>query len=227
MKNCWGLLQMQPTNDVEAIKRARRLLIREWHPDIATGAEDKQRRALRCSEINAACDEAVRLANGWKRTPADPVISREAAIPRHHITRTSFTVNLFSWLFAIGILLCILFARFIFGFLFFFMPFLVGASLIGFIDLLLFRLVIKRLLLRSIRRTSVGEYQDTLAWFLLFFANIVILRFWLSQVGDRLFGEVLGPVFTLGIVIVVPLWRLMRWSKQLIDQNRNKERIFN
>jgi hypothetical protein len=216
MKNCWGVLQMQPTNDVDAIKRARRSLIKEWHPDIAVSAEDKQRRTSRCSEINAACDEAVRLANGWKRTPADPDADRETTIPTHRIVRTSFAVKHFSLLFVLGLVLFIVALRVMFPAVVVLITFLIGVGLIGFIDLLLFWLLIKPLL------SKIG-LQQIPAWFLLLLANILISRLWLSQIGDRLFGEVLGPAFSLGIVVAVPLWRLMRWCKELVTNDRIKE----
>jgi preprotein translocase subunit Sec63 len=73
MKSCWELLQITPTNDVEVIKRARRLLIRKWHPDLVASAEEKRNHTARCAEINAAYEQAVRFAKVWNRGVSAPV----------------------------------------------------------------------------------------------------------------------------------------------------------
>jgi len=60
---CWEVLGIRPTSDLAAIKEARRVLIRTWHPDIATTPEHQAHYTARCAEINAAYEDAVKFAN--------------------------------------------------------------------------------------------------------------------------------------------------------------------
>src|SRR5262245_8534421 len=62
MANCWAILQIEPTHNVEEISRARRSLIRKWHPDTVGDPSQKEAYTVRCAQINVAYDEAVRLA---------------------------------------------------------------------------------------------------------------------------------------------------------------------
>ena len=69
MKSCWETLGIEKTGDIDAIRRARRLLMKQWHPDIAVTEPERHDHTLRCMEINAAFDAAVRLAECWNAVP--------------------------------------------------------------------------------------------------------------------------------------------------------------
>src|SRR5215831_8924443 len=89
MKTCWDVLGIEKTGDLPAIQRARRSLIKQWHPDIVSSAEEKQARTDRCSEINSAFDEAVRAAKMFKPVSPSAQACEQPAIveqPAFHIT---------------------------------------------------------------------------------------------------------------------------------------------
>jgi hypothetical protein len=97
MKNFWEVLKLQPTTDIDAIKSARRSLIKDWHPDRASGSEQQALCNARCASINAAYDSAIAFANAWKPVEPDfdddqhqPLTARLAASPT--ITSTLFFV---------------------------------------------------------------------------------------------------------------------------------------
>jgi hypothetical protein len=69
MTNCWAVLAISPTNDIDAISKARRALIRRWHPDRVSGSVQKHFYTARCARINVAHDEAVKLASMARKTP--------------------------------------------------------------------------------------------------------------------------------------------------------------
>jgi hypothetical protein len=63
LTRCWAILEIPPTNDVEEIRKARRSLIRKWHPDTVEDPAQKGEYTIRCAEINAAHDDAVHIAS--------------------------------------------------------------------------------------------------------------------------------------------------------------------
>jgi len=63
MRNCWQVLGVQPTGDLEAVKRAWRSLVRQWHPDTVSDPELKRTHTARCIEINLAYGTAIRIAS--------------------------------------------------------------------------------------------------------------------------------------------------------------------
>lgn len=54
VEDCWQVLGIKPTDDLEEIKRAYRRLIKEHHPDIAG-----HHSTLKCAEITEAYKEAI------------------------------------------------------------------------------------------------------------------------------------------------------------------------
>ncbi len=71
MKDCWQVLGIPSTTDVETVKRAYRALIKRYHPDtISSGSPEMVRRyTIRCRRINQAFRQAIeRCATG---TPAN------------------------------------------------------------------------------------------------------------------------------------------------------------
>jgi hypothetical protein len=60
MKNCWEILGINPTTDVQAIENARRILIENSNPAALT------------KDINAAFDRAMAFANAWKPVSRKP-----------------------------------------------------------------------------------------------------------------------------------------------------------
>ena len=52
--DCWSILGIEPTDDIEEVKKAYRRLIKEHHPDIAG-----HHSTLKCAEITEAYKEAI------------------------------------------------------------------------------------------------------------------------------------------------------------------------
>ena len=61
MKDCWQVLGIPSTTDVEAVKQAYRALIKRYHPDtIPSGSPEMVRRyTIRCRRINQAFRQAI------------------------------------------------------------------------------------------------------------------------------------------------------------------------
>ena len=59
MTSCWTTLEIQPTNDVDVISKARRLLIKRWHPDTVPNPVQKNVYTVRCARRNVAHDEPL------------------------------------------------------------------------------------------------------------------------------------------------------------------------
>ena len=96
MKNCWEVLQIQPTTDVDVIQNTRRSLIKTWHPDTASSVKEKELYNSRSAEINAACDRAMAFAKAWK-----PVPGWDGGGATRPNTRASSTV-VGTWLYVLG-----------------------------------------------------------------------------------------------------------------------------
>lgn len=54
-ENCWSVLGIEPTTDLQKIKQAYRRLVKQYHPDIAGHAYN-----LKCARITEAYREALR-----------------------------------------------------------------------------------------------------------------------------------------------------------------------
>jgi hypothetical protein len=96
MKNCWKTLGIGPTGDPEAIKQARRELIKTWHPDLAQTFLRRKLCDLRCAEINAAFDEAMDKAAvfGQSVTGAAYAATGTGYVPRpSYATSTAYAVG--------------------------------------------------------------------------------------------------------------------------------------
>jgi hypothetical protein len=63
MKDCWAMLGISPTRDVEAIKKAYRDLVRQYHPDKARSPERVRHYTIKCAQINEAFERAIEFAN--------------------------------------------------------------------------------------------------------------------------------------------------------------------
>jgi hypothetical protein len=100
MGNCWEVLGISPTNDVEAIKKAYRALIKQWHPD-TVNSDEREEYTNRSAEINVAYDDAIRLAEGWAGSPG------ETSFPSHRVYRYDFRLSSSTFL-TTGIALAVL-----------------------------------------------------------------------------------------------------------------------
>ena len=81
MKDCWQVLGIPSTTDVEAVKRAYRALIKRYHPDtISAGSPEMVRRyTVRCRRINQAFRQAIeRCATGAPANVGTGVHGEEA-----------------------------------------------------------------------------------------------------------------------------------------------------
>lgn len=71
VSNCWKRLELQPTTDLVAIKRAYREQVKRYHPDTVMTPEQKRRYTIICAAINEAYREAVRWARAASAAAAD------------------------------------------------------------------------------------------------------------------------------------------------------------
>jgi hypothetical protein len=94
MSNFWEVLNLQPTTDIEVIKSSRRSLMKNWHPDVAVGAEQQAICNARCAEINAAYDSAIAFANAWKPVAAGAETDRGQRMARM-VSSPTITSTLF------------------------------------------------------------------------------------------------------------------------------------
>jgi len=95
MTNFWAVLELQPTTDIEAIKSARRSLMKNWHPDVAAGAEQQTICNDRCAKINAAYDSAIAFANAWKPVAAGAETDRGQRLAARSVSSSTITSTLF------------------------------------------------------------------------------------------------------------------------------------
>lgn len=72
MTNCWKVLGLEPTKDLELIKTTYRDLLKVYHPDKVTNQDMKVAYTAKCAQINAAYKEAVKQAEKEEFTTAEP-----------------------------------------------------------------------------------------------------------------------------------------------------------
>jgi hypothetical protein len=187
--NCWKVLGIHPTNDVETIKKAYRALIRKWHPDRVRSPEQKPEFTDRCAEINVAYDEAMNLARGWAPGRAYPPAEEPIFAPARQY-RYNLDVRVSSTLLACIVFLTILS---LLG------PFrLVAALLAGFG----FAFVLN-LFLRTIVRRVVRLEREIIEDFILFGCDVLTMAVAFPAAA---------VVFKLGILLAVPIRVVRRIS---------------
>jgi hypothetical protein len=82
MTDCWSKLGIPPTADVKAIKAAYRLMVKQYHPDLARSPERIRRNTIKCAELNQAYSQAlaeaddVRNGVAWSAAAPSPVPSK-------------------------------------------------------------------------------------------------------------------------------------------------------
>jgi len=202
-KSCWDVLGIQRTNDIEVIKRARRRLMKRWHPDRVRSPQLKVQNNHRSAEINAAYDEAIRLA---------PTVDLSPFIPRAHqsppivFRRFAFTfaTDRVVWFIAGAAALYMLGLNF-----FIFAIFIVGLLAIGLVDLILNYFVIKPMLARTSWKGSVKSKRNV-GWLILLACNVGIQQ--LSSY-DRQHSGIEIETLNVAIVLAVPLWLLLTWFR--------------
>ena len=234
MNNCWVTLNIERTNDLEVIKRARRSLIKRWHPDTVTSAEEQPNHTIRCMEINAAFDKALRIANHSKgiapnRIRKDNENDQNWNFPNAKF-RSSALDTFDGYQCAILVVVLVLLSTirtflFLFLSLAFFAAVLAGALSIGLVDLLLFKLVVHPVLSTiSLLWTATERQKRKLAWSLLLLFNIFIMHLGIPGVGTSAFGTLLGGIFSASVACAVPAWLWRRWFKESPTMDCGEER---
>ena len=204
MNTCWQILQIEPTTDLDAIKDARRALIKNWHPDIVPDADRKREYTARCAEINVAFDRASGFAKAWKPAVAADSAHAERRRRRHRsggpltesAVRVSYIVMIvfsFIWLSSMSRAM-----RHVMGFV---IPFAFCLGTTHFVDSLLLAYAL-RPLLAGIADPKVNRLA---AGILLSAFNIFMLAAGLSSIGGQAFGTIGGAVFNLAVGLVIPI----------------------
>jgi hypothetical protein len=205
MTNCWAILEIAPTHDFDEISKARRALMRKWHPDTVRDPARQNEYTIRCATINAAYDEAVKIAEIRERIfrPSAPPIDFDAFELRHSagfgsrpyteatyklVSRGLFVVVIF--FLGFRIFLPILFVAIVFG---------AGLVMAAMIDLIVYRYAVRPFV------NFLGFQQPTIApWILLELANVVAMASWFRGTNE---------LFQAGMLLAIPLWRLKRRVK--------------
>jgi hypothetical protein len=209
VNSCWAILEIQPTGDIQEISRVRRSLIRQWHPDTVEDPAKKEEYTIRCATINAAYDEAVKIAEIRERvmraSTASPLSDVDVAAalrkdrPRRFHSDTA--IKLFSPISAAIFFVYFLMFRVTFPATAMAIVFFAGAILAAGLDLIVYRYGVHPLL------TFFGK-QDraVLPWALLELVNVGVLRRW---IGDA------DLLFQAGMLLAIPIWRTWRWAQAL------------
>jgi hypothetical protein len=203
MPNCWAILEIPPTYDVEEISRVRRALIRKWHPDTVASPEQQSEYTARCAAINAAYDEAVQIVAVRERVLKTSFANIDAELRRSNRERAAFSSSLA--LRAVPSLAAWLSVIYLLGFRYTFPAtaivflFLAGVFIAAAADLLVYRLAVRPLL------SFLGcQRSPILPWALLELANLLVLSFWFPD-SERLLQA--------GLILAIPLWRSWRWVR--------------
>jgi hypothetical protein len=220
MHSCWQILEIEPTSDSEVIGKARRRLIRKYHPDTSSDEGETARLTARCAEINAAHDQAVQLAAIRRRILHQP----RGQDPHVSYTREPLGFSFSSQpVIAMAILLIVIF---LFAFrrwivaLFPLAAMLAGAGVMACIDLVLYWMVFKRLPFSK----SLGGLEwppSVVAMSLLMGGNTIIVLLWLAGLADRIFSTVSAPLFSVGALLAVPGWLARRWLQRAVTDSKN------
>jgi hypothetical protein len=208
LTRCWAILEIPPTNDVDEIRRARRSLMRKWHPDTVKDPAQKENYTIRCAEINAAHDEAVHIAETTGRVyGGDSGTSPGSAPPFdagawRPVSRgprfRSGSLHLISPVAAFFSVFYLLAFRFTFPLTVFAVIFGAGLVVAALVDVLLYYYLV-----RPVLSFLAVEKSAVLPWAMLALGNFGLN--YLLQPGELLFQA--------GVLLAIPLWCLRRWAK--------------
>lgn len=81
MKNPWKVLEIQPTTDLDEIKKAYRALAQKYHPDKAITPEKQRKFTVRFVEIGEAYKVALQYAQHQTATPGKTAASSVPSSP--------------------------------------------------------------------------------------------------------------------------------------------------
>ena len=192
MKNCWKVLGIRPTNNLDAIKSARRVLVKTWHPDRAESLFRKQLCDLRCAQINAAFDEAIERAKILGRYVDGSV--HDTKVTPAEVKRSfarAFLSNPLTWLCASS--------------------FLIVTRRIPVLSLpapgtLMFGLASTVALnfSRNMMRTCAANQRSN--WLLLLVASAVVFLVSLHDVSARALGTLPAHIIVIGAAVALPFW---------------------
>lgn len=219
MKTCWDVLGIEKTGDLPAIQRARRSLIKQWHPDVVPNADEKQVRTVRCAEINSAFDEATRAAKMFRPVSPSPKTSGQPApigadLPVFHVTLGGIPRN--QCLIAMGLVLLFTFQTFIYLFVAIAAVTVLAASIavVGLVDILFVAVVVKPVLSGiSLLGTTIRKHEKTIIWLSLLVLNVAVVRQWPASAGLALFGTMIGWILRAGSAFGVSAGLFFYWRK--------------
>jgi hypothetical protein len=203
--NCWAVLEIAPTHNQDEISKARRALIRKWHPDTVMDRDRQNEYTVRCATINAAYDEAVKIAEIRERVlrPNSPPIDVDAFELRHssNLGDRPYTEATYRFMYRAVFVVVTYFLGFRV-----FVPatglaivFAAGIVIAATLDLILYRYAVRPFV------KFLGFQEPTMApWIILELANLAALARWFYGAHE---------LFQAGLLMAIPLWRLKRWVK--------------
>jgi hypothetical protein len=202
---CWAILEIPPTHDVDVISKARRSLIRKWHPDTVGDAAQKNDYTIRCAAINVAHDEAVQIAETAGRifrtnfkAPDTGADTRRGGFRRSGFD-PEFTFWPFSMRVTLYVVIYIVAFRLTVPLTLFAIIFFAGALVATIVDV-----VLHRYLIRPVLTLLSLQQHWVVAFALLALANF----------GVNYYLQPREFLFELGIITIVPLWGLRLWRKE-------------
>ena len=235
-KDCWKILEIEPTDDHEEIRRARRTLMKKWHPDTVQSPEKKRKYTIRCAEINSASDQALKFADMQAATPQRN--SRKDDRPKSQSKDFSRARPVISvvvmW---IGIIVVFgfgiswmqaapetdLLRRLPLGAVYISVSVILiafGGLGLGIIDLFLQMLVIEPVLHSGVvHRWKIEAYEEKVTWFLVLFVNIAI--FCATDLRD-IYVHTIGGL-GIWVPLFIPLWFALDWLRDFVIFNRVKK----
>ena len=188
MKNCWDVLGVTPTSDVESIKSAWRALIKTWHPDLVKDSKREEEYTAKCAEINDAYADAIRLAGIRARVERQTHHERNRMSRRSHQGSDAIRLRLYTWIAAVFILLVIL-SRIVSPR--YLIPAISGFCVMGALNSILYAVLVR-----------LTNWNEKTVWTVLFLVNILVVQLLAAD-----------PLFTIGAFLALPLWLLFKWFK--------------
>ena len=235
MKTCWDILRINPTSDVELIRKAYIDLMKQYHPDTVQSPEMKRKYHIISVKLNRAYEEAKRAATMHPQSPEQVIIIRSE--PWYHNVYSSMIAFIIFMFVFVGVSLFISIVpksintlpsnniiRVLFN------TILVSAVSLIFVGVLIMGILdgIVAALFPSniVRKIGLEKYEYKLLWFVILFVNVSV--FYFGDIGTFPGGhpmnDIYETIFKVVGALTIPLWWLVDWLRELFIFNKTKNK---
>jgi hypothetical protein len=241
-KDCWKILNIPPTHDIETIKKAYRKLVKIYHPDKANTPEKVRKNTLKCAEINLAYEEALRQAK-QKNSKENIYVSTKATEKPYPWYYNTFSFGLmiigliFSvlWIAIVGLIAEKIGSlpdqslyKIIFSIAVIFLAGSVvfGFGIVGAFDFIIFYSFPRNLL----GKIGLEKFENKIIWILITFVNITV--FYGFGFGDFLLERedpmrhLYAGIFKAASAGAIPVWLFINWLRELLIFKRLRKQHF-